>query len=156
MAQTQETNGEISKADTSDGESIIGVIPNTYRWTWWGTKDWYDILVTGKRLVFLWLDGPVIYPDEYDGKNASELLAASKKNFAVEIDRLKAFKWMPGHGINHLCNKYEEIQGEMTIRTPDKKYSFYVPVRQTRSATALFTRLSLYKPEPQSEGYMVG
>jgi hypothetical protein len=156
MARAQETNENILKNDPTAKENILGVIPNTFRWTRWGGKDWFDIVVTEKRLVFVRLNDPVIYPGDYTDKVAAEVLAANKKNFAITFDQFKSFKWVPGHGINHLCNKYEEIQGELTIKTPDKKHSFYVPVRQTRNATVLFTRLNLYKPESQSEGYMVG
>lgn len=134
MTQNKLQN-EASPAMIEPGEEhFIGVIPDVFRWTVWGGKDRFNIAVTDKRLVFDFITDKNPPWDDYPKKKIEEILALNKKNFAIEINRLKSFRFVTGENIDHTCGRQEEVKGEMRIQTPKAKYSFYVSFRHERAA----------------------
>jgi hypothetical protein len=151
MAQNNIVNVTSPAKPDSTEEHIIGVIPTAYKWTILGAKQWFDIIVTDRRLVFALLKDNFSYRDDYSGRRMDEILAENKKNIPIEIGRIKSFKYVPGRGINELCGKYQEIDGQINIRTPEAKYFFYVPYRYDRVAREMLTKTGLYSNEKAPE-----
>ncbi len=153
MAQNKSTNDTLPTTPDSGGERFIGIIPGTYKWTMFGGRDWFNILVTDKRLVFDLITDTTLPWDEYAKKQTEEILSLNKGNFSIELSKIKSFEFISGENINHLCGKYEEINGEMQLQTPKVKYSFYVPVRHLRAARDILSKVGLSSQENQTDSF---
>lgn len=151
MPQSNNVNSTSPITLGSGEERIISVIPTAYKWTILGAKQWFDIIVTDRRLVFVLLKDNFSYRDEYSGRKLDEILAENKKNLSIEISRIKSFKYVPGRGINELCGKHQEIDGQMNIRRPESKYSFYVPYHYDKTAKEALKTVGLYSNEKAPE-----
>jgi hypothetical protein len=65
-------------------EQYIGLIPNTYKWAWYGLKQWFDVIVTNKRLVFVHVNELYSRTEKYLDLKIEEILPRDKSNFAVQ------------------------------------------------------------------------
>jgi hypothetical protein len=150
----------IGTATPETGEDhFIGVIPDVYRGRGLGGKEQYNIIVTGKHIIFAFIQaspGKPATTSGYAKKSTAEILAESKKNFSVERVELKTFKFTLGHSYTDCCRKLQEIDGELEFNTNKARYSFYVPFRRTQIAKDVFARAGFAISEPPKSGDETG
>lgn len=154
MAQNKMGNSMTPSLSSNSEERFIGVIPDAYKWTMFGGKDRFNIVVTDKRLIFDLITDKTLPWGEYGNRRVEEVIAFNKKNFAIEISQLKSFKFVSGENVDHLCNRHEEIDGQMQFQTPKAKYTFYIPVRYVRTAREVLSQAGLNTKEEKKEYYL--
>ena len=146
----------IGTATPETGEDrFIGLIPDVYRGKAFGGKEQYNVIITSKHIIFALIQAPPGKPATtfvYAKKSIAEILAESKKNFSVERNLLKTFKFTPGHSYTDCCRKLQEIDGELEISTNKTRYSFYMPFRRTQIAKDVFARAGFAIAEPTKSG----
>ena len=140
--QNESFNKSQIQSNTAE-EQYIGLIPNTYKWAWYGLKQWFDVIVTNKRLVFMHVTELYSQPEKYFDIKVEEILARDKRNFAVEINELKNFSFALGEEEIGTCGRPHSINGEMKFETARSKYFFYIPISQTMLARDSFKKVGL-------------
>lgn len=142
MAQNKSFNKSQMESNT-DEEQYVGLIPNTYKWAWYGLRQWFDLIVTNKRLVFIHVTELYSQPGKYLDMEINEILARDKNNFAVAISELRNFCFASGEEEIGTCGRSHLINGEMKFETARSRYFFYIPVSQTILARDSFKKAGL-------------
>jgi hypothetical protein len=147
MAQTKiNQTGVFSSPDTPE-EHFIGVIPDVYRGKGLGGKEQYNVIVTSKSVIFALIKASpngVPATRSYGSKSTGEILAENKRNFSIEREQIKSFRFTPGHSYTDCCRKLQEIDGELEIAAPKARYSFYVPFRRNNIAIDVLSKADLF------------
>jgi hypothetical protein len=141
MAQNEVVPSQIMPP--GPGERMLGVIPEVYKWTWYGLKQWFSVIVTDKRLVFAREIDLNSRPEKYAGMKIEEVLSENKGNFAVTKEELKSFAFASGMEETGTCGRVHYINGELKFETAKSKSMFYVPTNQTGLARKLFKETGL-------------
>jgi hypothetical protein len=135
--------GNIPSLTEPGGECFVGLIPDLYRWTGWGGKDRFNLLVTDQRLVFDLITDKSRPWDAYATSNIEDVVISSRKNLVFALKEINFFQFVSGETVDHTCGRFEEIRGQLRLKTTGKKYCFYIPLRFERTAQDIFRRAGI-------------
>jgi hypothetical protein len=155
MVQAKTNQIGVFSPSSTQEEHFIAVIPDVYRGKGLGGKEQYNVIVTSKSVTFALIKASpngVPATRSYGSKSTGEILAENKKNFSIEREQIKSFRFTPGHSYTDCCRKLQEIDGELEIAAPKARYSFYVPFRRNNIAIDVLSKAELFSTDTGKTG----
>jgi hypothetical protein len=155
MAQAKINQAGVVSPPNTREERFIGVIPDVYRGKGLGGKEQFNVIVTSQHITFTLIKASpngVPATRSYGSKSTAEILAENKKNFSIEREQIKSFRFTPGHSYTDCCRKLQEIDGELEIAAPKARYSFYVPFRRNNIAIDVLSKAELFSTDTGKTG----
>lgn len=134
---------EIPAAVHSNGERILGLIPDVYRWTRWGGKDRFNLIITNERLIFDFITGKTVPWDDYNAGDIAKTAASNRQNLVYELRQIESIRLKSGENVDHSCGRTEEIRSQLYVQTTRGKQTFYLSTRYERTIRDLLLKAGI-------------